>query len=141
MEHQGSPLLATFVRLWFQASPKALASSPPSFPSPCSLPDEVFCRDCTHKLLCLLAFNLVHPRGSPDTIRGRWRVRSEIFDPWIPPCKVASGWLCPMSKVHCTLLFFLFQSGYLLFLFPSLLHWLKSLVQCFRYFSFFFFCC
>lgn len=81
------------------------------------------------------------PEGSPDTIRGRWRVRSEIFDPWIPPCEVASGWLCPMSKVHCTLLFFLFQSGYLLFLFPSLLHWLQSLVQCFRYFSFFFSCC
>ena len=105
MDHQGSPLLAIFVCLLFQASPNAFASSPPSFPSPYSLPNEVFCIDCAHKFLCLLAFNLVHPRGSPDTIRGRWRVKSEMFDPWIPPCEMASGWLYPMSKVHCTLLF------------------------------------
>ena len=37
---------------------------------------------------------------------GVWRVRSENFDTWIPPCETASGWLCPMSKITA-LIFFL----------------------------------
>lgn len=71
---------------------------------------------------------------------GVWRVRSEIFDTWIPPCETASGWLCPMSKITALIFFlsfiFPFQSGYLLFLLLAWLHWLKSPVQCFCYFLF-----
>lgn len=87
-----------------------LCISPPnlrSFPSYCK------CANCPPSLLWI---HTPPPCGCPGA--GLWHVpgsshcsqpcpgslgggQGRVFAPWLPPCKVTLGWLCPWTKGNC----------------------------------------
>lgn len=61
-------------------------------------PQRLTCMDYINSLPCPLASVWVQLVGCPVRRSKRRRVRSGYLYPWLLPCKISSGSLCPLTK-------------------------------------------